>query len=221
MTHNLEKYDAARQALAKAHRVDEVRGVRDRAVALAAYARQAKDDDMIRWATEIKIRAERRVGELLRDLAASGARETRGGDRMPKKAKSSTNDFASAPTLKSLGVTKDDSSLWQKLAAIPEPEFEQRLAAAAQEKTTLTTRKVLTMAATPAPRREHVNGSPRVEDADAVEQIVDAFYFRVVRVFKSWPESSQRACIDQLRRLTDYLEGMAAQDGAESPQPSP
>jgi hypothetical protein len=47
---------------------------------------------------------------------------------MPKKAKSLTSDFASVSTLESLGVTPNDSSLWQKLAAIPEPEFEQRLA---------------------------------------------------------------------------------------------
>jgi hypothetical protein len=56
----------------------------------------------------------------LRDLAASGARDAgRGGDRKTlEKSRSSTGDRDCVPTLTSLGVTKDDSSLWQKLAAI-------------------------------------------------------------------------------------------------------
>ncbi|MBC7704314.1 MAG: hypothetical protein H7274_10295 [Rhodoferax sp.] len=39
--------------------------IRDKAEAMAAYARQAKDTEMIQWATAIKVRAERRCGELL------------------------------------------------------------------------------------------------------------------------------------------------------------
>ncbi len=119
----LIKYDAARHALAEAHRVDEAKEIRDKALAVAAYARQAKDRDLILWATEIKLRAERRTGELIRTLA-----KPPGPGRGNKNVSATSDRFLS---LKKLGIPPDQSSDWQKLAAIPEPEFENRLKAAA------------------------------------------------------------------------------------------
>ncbi len=140
MSLRLVKYDAARQALAEAHRVDEVKDIRDKAVALAAYARQAKDSDMITWATEIKVRAERKVGQLLRETAETGQRRTSADGRPRKEAWVDTDAL---PTLKKIGISREQSQNWQKLAAIPEPEFELRIRDAKGNPAAMTTEKII------------------------------------------------------------------------------
>jgi hypothetical protein len=137
-TATLLRYDAARHALAEAHRVDEVKDIRDKAVAVAAYARQAQDRQLILHATEIKLRAERRTGELLRDTAEAGQRHTKEGGR-PK----STANGRHLPTLRELKITPEQRDDWQKLAAIPERDFEQRIKAASGDPALMTTAKIL------------------------------------------------------------------------------
>jgi len=118
MTAELVKYDAARKALAEAHRVDEAKEIRDKAVAVQAYARQANDHTLIVQATDIKLRAERRVGELLREMAERGERAGQGqGNGKGRTA-------LPLPTLDVLGVSKTQSSRWQELAEMPAQEFE-------------------------------------------------------------------------------------------------
>jgi N6-adenosine-specific RNA methylase IME4 len=117
----LVRYDAACRALAEAHRVDEVKTIRDKAVAMQAYARQAKDTTLITQATEIRMRAERRAGELLREM------EKYKGAVPGKTGRKGKPLLDTTPKLSDLGVTKTQSSRWQKLAALDADKFEAEI----------------------------------------------------------------------------------------------
>lgn len=108
----LVKYEAARHALQEAKSIDEVKDIRDKAEAMRAYAKQAKDIDMQNWAAEIRIRAERKLGEMLPGAVSQGS-------GMKKKS----HDESSL-TLAELGVTPSMSSRAQIMAKVPEKEFE-------------------------------------------------------------------------------------------------
>jgi hypothetical protein len=132
----LIKYDAARKAIAAAHRVDEVRAIRDRAEAVRTYAKLAGDLNMQNMAAEIRIRAERRAGELLVDMQTSGERQPKERGR-PTKVSSPT-------TLPKLGITRDQSSKWQRLAStIDDATFDKAVAQAKENDGELTTAGLL------------------------------------------------------------------------------
>jgi N6-adenosine-specific RNA methylase IME4 len=119
-------YNAARSALAEAHRVDEVKGIRDKAVAMQAYAKQAKDSTLITQATEIRMRAERRAGELLIEMEDRGERRTHS-----QRSRGATSESL-PPKLSDLGINKTQSSRWQALATLESDQFEARVGKASQ-----------------------------------------------------------------------------------------
>jgi hypothetical protein len=122
---DLTKYNAAKQALAAAVSIDEVKDIRDKATAMRVYAMQAKDRVLIDQATEIRLRAERRAGELLIDMAGRGERHCRGDSNQHAKSQ--------AATLQNLDINKSQSSRWQKLAEIGEGDFEELVINAKQK----------------------------------------------------------------------------------------
>jgi uncharacterized protein YggU (UPF0235/DUF167 family) len=138
MSVGLIRYDAARRALAAACRVDEVKKIHDKAVALLAYAKQAGDLTLQNQAAEIRILAERRAGQLLVNLEEVGQRQTRERGRPPK---------ASQPvTLSKVGITRNQSSKWQRMARlIDDATFEEALSRAKDTYGELTTAGLLRM----------------------------------------------------------------------------
>jgi len=120
----LVRYDAMCHAIAECHSVDEVKALRDKAKALEVYAQQAQNFEAERKACEIRIRAERRAGELLREMKEQGLRQ-RAGDNAGAYRGQTTRLSSSTTTLSDLGITRDQSSKWQHLASVPEEEFER------------------------------------------------------------------------------------------------
>jgi hypothetical protein len=72
------------------------------------YARQAKDGAMIEMATDIRLRAERKAGQLLAEMADKGERAARGAP----------DPTSHEVTLTDLGVSRTQSHRWQKLGAL-------------------------------------------------------------------------------------------------------
>jgi hypothetical protein len=126
----LVRYKSMCTAIAECHRVDEVKDIRDRARALEVYAQQARNTDAERKAAAVRLRAERRTGELLRDLE-----RTEPKDRSPTgRAGISSNDDTKltqseyAETLERTGLSRQTAHRYQQLADVPAETFEAALA---------------------------------------------------------------------------------------------
>lgn len=134
----LPNLDAARRALAAARSIDEIKEIRDQAEALRAYVQAAGYGlEMQNDVAEIKLRAERRAGELL----AQVDRQQRG-----RPEKTLHDASISRPRLQDLGIEATQSHRWQQLAKVPEPVFEQHVATVKAERSELTSASVLDLA---------------------------------------------------------------------------
>jgi N6-adenosine-specific RNA methylase IME4 len=112
----LTKYDAACRALAEARSVDEVKDIRDKAVAIEIYARQANNKDLEANAFEIRKRAERRLGEVMAEMPRAGVGGREGCSENP------------LPTLPEMGIGKNLAHRARTTAAMPSPDFEKLVA---------------------------------------------------------------------------------------------
>lgn len=180
----LVRYEQARHALAECQRVDEVKDIRDKAEAMAAYARQAKDTEMIQWATEIKVRAERRAGEMLRDSADRGERHHHG-------RVSPADDKPT--TLGDLGISANQSSRWQSLASMSDDHFETAVATAKDTAGQVTTAFMLREAAKGKPQAKPKTG-PK---AEAMRQELKAAQERGVSMLETYLRLTIKAVREQ------------------------
>jgi 16S rRNA G966 N2-methylase RsmD len=125
----LSRYDAACKAVAEAKSVDEVKAIRDRAMAVQLYAEQAKNKSLEADAAGIRERAEYRLGEMLAarreaGLLNPGTRLVGGGDGAGGFVK---DPPAELPTLNELGITKALANKARKAFSLPAETFEAAL----------------------------------------------------------------------------------------------
>src|SRR3972149_4828081 len=110
MGSHLATLDAIKSALAKASSVIHVKEIRDKAEAIRVYTRQQADcREIEREATIIRLRAERRLGELLAKSVRAGNPNCSPGGQLLA------------------GITRKQSSNWQTIPKLPESVFEKHL----------------------------------------------------------------------------------------------
>ncbi len=204
------RYDRMVTAIAECHRVDEVKDLRDKARALEVYAQQAQNREAERKACEIRIRAERKAGELLKETRLAGKAQKQG--RPNKKGRKSrplieTSREMPDPdinpvTLKDLGITKDQSSQWQQLADVPQEDFEAALAEPGKP----TSEGIVNA------KKAKERPMPQV-DPDALyvwgrlREFEKLFHRDINELIAGMPETMQESCVRICPLLLAWLEG--------------
>jgi 16S rRNA G966 N2-methylase RsmD len=112
----LTYYNAARHALQQAASIDEVKDIKDKAEAIRLYAQQQKDSALEQYAAQIKTRSMRRLGILSAELEKAENQHAR-----------PTGGTGKREALKEAGLSKSTAHRCEKLAEMPEKEFEKRI----------------------------------------------------------------------------------------------
>lgn len=114
-------YENAKLALSQCNNIDECKDWKDKAAALASYAKQASDDTLHKYAMRITNRATRRCGELLKQFDA------RGGDQYHKDETVVDHSFVLSQNevAKDAGLSQYQQAIAIRIANIPEDKFNE------------------------------------------------------------------------------------------------
>jgi hypothetical protein len=149
-TRTLALVSQVKRALARACTLEDLKRVRDDAETIRSLAQKAKLGlEVQNEAAEFKLRAERKAGEMLSVLTRRGRR----GTKMYQ-----TGTFR----LDELGISRNQSSRWQKEAAVSEEEFSAFVQEAAESGKEVSAERLLRLSASKQGRRK---SAPRAVDA--------------------------------------------------------
>lgn len=173
--------------LAEAKTIDEVKNIRDKAEALRMYVKQQGESlEIQNVAAEIKIRAERRAGWLLAEMPKNVGAATRLHDATTP----------SPPSLEDLGIDKFQSHRWQKIATVPEDDFESHIEQVKADAKELTSAGVLRLAQ---------KDRPKEPDIWSIHEAMDRLRSRVRILSLLWPPEHLSAMAHQLQNLGKEL----------------
>jgi hypothetical protein len=111
-----QTYANAKSALQSCVSIDECQSWADKAAALASYAKQANDDELMKMATRIRDRAIRRAGELLKQIEPQQGRRT---DIQPSGTTPTRSQAAT-----DAGMSRDQMHTALRVANVPADQFE-------------------------------------------------------------------------------------------------
>lgn len=175
----------ARQALALAKSIPEVKDIRDKAEALRAYAKQAGMGlEVQNECAEVKIRAERKAGKMLAEQIPHA-----GGRPKPLDKQ--------RVFLKDLGISWFQSHRWQLETSVPEEAFEEHIARVKGKKRELTSVGVLRIAT--AIKRDKI----RKENEELVNQALPlpSGKYKTILIDPPW-DWEDEADVDQFGRAS-------------------
>lgn len=111
-------YENAKTALSTCVSIDECQTWADKAAALASYAKQANDDELMKMATRIRDRAIRRAGELIKqiDRPETGGRPKNGMDTLTVSG-----------AARDAGMSKHQQVQAVRVANVPADDFERQV----------------------------------------------------------------------------------------------
>lgn len=112
-------YIAAKAALAECKRVDECAKWSKKALALASYAKQMRDDAMLEMARKIRARAIERGGKLLEQ-----EKRAKGGDKPNKTGSASGRNTPLKNAIAEAGLTPAEARTMINVARVPAAQFE-------------------------------------------------------------------------------------------------
>jgi hypothetical protein len=191
----LANYELARASLAKCVKVDEAKDIHDKAEAIRAYAKQRGDHQIETWAAKIKIRATRRIGQLTLSLGKGHGEGKRGKVKLPPSG-SLKNEV-----LEAAGITSQIASRCERIAAIPEEEFEAVLAEKETKEEPVSTKELLALVAKSIRSR-----LPPKEPEFLEHEQWDAVMKWLAERRESWPEKFRPTFTGFVRRVLDEME---------------
>lgn len=116
-----QTYENAKTALANCAQLDECQDWADKAAALASYAKQANDDEMMKMAVRIRDRAIRRAGELLKQI------EPGQGARDGKRADGADTPLTRTEAARQAGMSERQQVTAVRVANVPAADFEKQV----------------------------------------------------------------------------------------------
>ena len=208
----------ASTALAEAVTISQTKKIMDVAAAAEIYAkRQHLSEEAEQMAATVKVEALRKLGEMLQAAPKATAHlaPSVGSQRVPTRN--------SAPTLSELGLTKKESAVAQKLAALPEKSFQQvrdghvtvakAIAAVDSAKQTATNRRqapqdgaanVDRREQDPQPYRVDNDGAPSLEELLEAEQVIAAEQDAILQILAA--DDKLRQALAMLKQRDALIE---------------